>query len=410
METIIQQSPQIISLILLLAISGFFSGSETAFFNLSFTDRKKLRTSKTGETVLRLISRPKSLLNTLLFGNMIINVLYFSAAGQTAVALAGKGNTVLVTLYGIVSLFLLIIFGEIMPKSIAFSHSQDFCTLTAYPVYICQKLLAPIASVLNIVFIKPAVRLTAPAIPRADKIGLEHLRYLVKNSGKKGLINQEESELISRVMELGKSRVKEIMRPRVDIVMCEKDTEIEDVFELMRSCRVKKIPVYQNSVDNICGYVHQRDILTKNPDCISDVLRSTVFLPEQKSVESLLEFFLETKNEMAMIVDEYGGISGLATIKDVVESITSGFKGKDNSIEQISENKYRLSGSASLLEWLELIELPNIETDYSTISGFIISNTRKIPRKGDSVRYQNLKFTVEQVEENRIKTVLVELE
>jgi CBS domain containing-hemolysin-like protein len=396
-------------LLILTVLSGFMSGCETAYFNLSYADKKRLEASPRGRAVLRLTQRPSALLNTLLLANMAINVLYFSIAGKTAAALSVKYGAFGLTAASVLFLVWLILFGEILPKSIAFSHSAKFCSLSAAPLLLIRKILTPIILLTNAVFVKPAVRIMLPLIPANKKVKIEHLRSLVRNSSREGIIDAGEAELISKVVGMGTVKTREIMIPRVDMALCEAGQTPEEALSIMAEAKVNRLPVYRGVIDNVIGMVSQRDILINKPESLTNVLRAVAFMPEQKTVESLLEYFLRSKTDLAMIVDEYGGLSGMVTVKGVLRSITAAEKDGRNHITQLSENVYRVNACASLAVWLDLLELPHIASDYSTIGGFVLASLRKMPHTGDSFCYENLRFTVERVSGNRILTVLVEL-
>lgn len=399
----------IASLLLLTLLSGFMSGCETAYFNITYADKKRFMDSRRGRTVLLLTQKPSALLNALLLSNMLINVLYFSIAGKTAAALAERFGPLGLTVASVIFLVWLILFGEILPKSFAFSHSSKFCIATAAPLLIIRKILTPVIALTNTLFVKPAVRIVLPAIPQNKKVKIEHIRSLVRSSGRAGTIDAGEAELISRVVEMGSIKTREIMIPRVDMAMCDVQQTPQAALAVMREAKVSRLPVYRGAIDNVIGMVSQRDILVKRPGALADIVTPAAFMPEQKTVESLLEYFLKNKTDVAMIVDEYGGLSGMVTVKGILRSITAAEEENSSRITRLSDSVYRVDASASLAAWLDLLDLPHIEAQYSTIGGFVISSLRKVPRAGDSFNHENLCFTVEKVSGNRILTVLVEL-
>lgn len=280
-------------MLVLLACSAFFSGSETAFFNLSSRQSRLLRESrhKVQKLVARLLDRPGQLLNSLLFGNMTVNVLYYAVASvftitvKKEVGLAAAGATALT------SFALLVLVGEILPKSLAYANSRSLSVTAAVPAFLWLKVFAPLEFAFKVFVLEPVLRvLLGPArAPRA--ITVRDFRSLIDTTRKLGLITADENKLMTEVVEIGFLKVRHVMRPRVDMVACSVAKSPESAIELMRENRLTKLPVYARRIDDIVGVVHLRQLLLRPGVPLENLVEPIHFVPEQKTIESLLEFF-----------------------------------------------------------------------------------------------------------------------
>lgn len=401
-------------LLILLCFSAFFSGSETAYFSLSRRQIEQLRRSRQKLSHLAglVIGQERKLLSALLFGNMTVNVLFFAITSVLVLRLEkqfGAGSAVIA---GAVAFSLLLVFGEIFPKSVAYGRSKSFSVAAAIPTYLCLKVLTPIASVFRILIVEPALRLLLGPVRKSDSIGKEEFRSLMEQMKRRGLITTEENRLLGEIVELSLLRVKHCMRPRVDMVACSVDSSPEDVEKLLRQNRLTKISVYSGKLDNIVGYVELRDLLLRPESKVKDIVRKVDFVPEQKSIESLLEDFRKRHTDTAVVVDEYGGLAGLISLEDIAEEVLGPMDSKSvrEMVESIGPLRYRLAGDLPIHEWGHSFGVDVAEARYSTIGGLVTALLSRIPKEQDTVRLNNMKFTIEKVSHNRVESLILEFE
>ena len=404
-------------MILLLACSGLLSGSETAFFNISRNQLKLFRTStnKFRKLSATLLGDPKQLLTCLLFGNMAVNVLYFALSSLTAFRLAEKYQPAAGVVFAICSFFAILLFGEILPKSIAYSSSKSFCVIAAPFCFVCVRLLSGILKIFDFIIVAPGVRFFSGPLPNtepAQAVTSSQLIQLIGASRQRGLISQNENQLFTEVIELGLLKVRHVMRPRVDMVTCRESQTLSDIQKIMTAHKITKIPVQTEEIDKITGILHLRDIMLSPAAGINELIKNVNFVPEQKSVESLLEFFRTSKTDTAIVVDEYGGIAGAVSLEDIVEEIIGPLEPTEDlqPVEQIGPMEYRLDGNLAIHDWANVFGIDPDESRMSTIGGLTTALLGKIPKPGDKAVIKNLTLTVENVKKRRIQTILLSLE
>jgi CBS domain containing-hemolysin-like protein len=408
---------RIILMLLLLLCSSFFSGSETAFFNISTSQLQSFRksTHKLQRTVSNLLGRPKRLLTSLLLGNITVNVLFFSLASVLSVRFGSQIGPFAAAAVAFISFFVLLIVGEMLPKSLAYYNSNKFSLAAAPVCALCTRILSPIVRILEILILAPASRLFVGPIRKektTDIFSINQLKFLIEQSRQQGLISTDENQLLSEVCEFGLLKVRHVMKPRVDMVTCSISEPPDTIRLLMVQNSLKKIPVYSKNIDDTVGLISLRSLLL-NPDSkINKILEKPNFVPEQKTVESLLEFFRYSKTDTAIVVDEYGGITGIVSFEDVIEELlgTAEPSGQDELIEHIGPMEYRLAGALSIHDWSQLFGIDPAQTRLSTIGGLTVALLGRIPKPGDTVYLKNLKLTVETVHRHRIKTLLLSVE
>jgi len=404
----------LILMLLLLAGSGFFSGVETAFFNLSRRQIKLLGESRHKLQILaaKLLTKPTKLLNCLLLGNMTVNVLFFAVASVVTVRVRQQIGLTAAAITGLVSFAVLVLFGEILPKSVAYSNSRAISVGAALPVFVCVQVFTPIVFVFRLLIVEPAIRLLVGPAKPGKPITTAEFKSLIEHVRKRGLITVEENKLLTEIIELGLLKVRDCLRPRVDMIACAVTESSRKARELMRKNHLTKLPVYVGKIDNIVGLVHLRHLLLEGDASLDKLVQRVHFVPEQKSVVSLLEFFRSTHTDTAVVVDEYGGIAGSIRLEDIAEELlgpielTRGIE----PIEQIGPFEYRLAGNLAIHDWAEVFGIKLAETRVSTIGGLVTAALGKIPKSGDVAYLKNLKFTVERVRKRRIESLILTLE
>lgn len=414
MALIYQNIGRLFLMLLLLCGSAFFSGAETAFFNLSRRQKQELEKSKHRVQNLAgtLLAKPKQLLSCLLFGNMLVNVLFYALASVLALRVGRQmGVTASVIAAGL-SFVVLVVFGEVVPKSLAYANSRSVSVTTALPLTACLKILRPVVSVLRLLAVEPALRLLLGPVKRAEPITAGEFRSLIDASRSRGLITADENRLLAEIIEIGSLKVRHVMRPRVDMFACAVTDSPQSARKKMEECHLTKLAVYVREIDNVVGLVYLRDILLRANVSLDKIVRRVNFVPEQKTVESLLEFFRTTGTDTAIVVDEYGGIAGSVRLEDVAEELLGPIEVEEGMelVESVGPLQYRLAGSLAIHDWAEAFGIDVSQTQIATIGGMVTTLLGKIPESGDVARLENLKFTVERVRKHRIETVILSLE
>jgi len=404
----------IILMVILLCMSAFFSGSETAFFNLTKRQINQLKNSnhKLSNLAAAIISNPRQLLSSLLFGNMTVNVLYFASSSifvlhiekHIGVAAAGASAVVLFVL--------LLLCGEILPKSASYSSSVSISKFAALPTYGLMKILKPIVSAFQFLIITPALRLLIGHVREPKPMSTDEFQSLVSQIKRRGLITESENKLLAEIAELHILKVRHCLKPRVDLLTCDISDSKELIRNEMESNELTKIPVYQNNIDNILGFIFLRDLIIQPDAEVSELIQPAYFVPEQKTIESIVGYFQKTGTDIAIVVDEYGGLAGMISLEDVASEIFGPIEGDEEikAIEQVGPLEYRLAGSIAIHEWGKSFGVNFPQGRYSTVGGLVTALLGKIPKPGDTARLGNLLFTVEKVQKNRVITVIFKLE
>lgn len=404
-------------MIILLLCSAFLSGSETAFFNISKRQSKALQqsTNRLGLIASGLLAKPKQLLTSLLFGNMAVNVLFFALAGVLSINIGKQYGPTAGIISAVLLFFILLLAGEMLPKSLAYSHSRRFCIIASPFCFLCVSILSPILGILDFLIVAPAVRLFAGASvsgTQSEAVTAKQLKQLIESSRAHGLISADENELFAEVIELGFLKVRHVMQPRVDIIACEISDPVEKTKKLMLENSLTKIPVYKKDIDHIVGCLFLRDMLLWPEKSVSRHLKEVNFVPEQKTVESLLEFFRKSRTDMAIVVDEYGGIAGAVSLENIVAEILGPIEQDSQAepIEQIGPLEYRLAADIAIHDWAEVFNIDPEQSRLSTIGGLATALLGRIPKKGDVIYLKNLKLTVQEVRKRRIESLILSLE
>jgi len=401
-------------MLLLLAGSAFFSGVETAFFNLSRRQIKLLGKSghKLQNLAAKLLSKPRQLLSCLLFGNMMVNVLFFAVASVLAVRVRQQVGLTAAATTALLAFLVLVLFGEVLPKSVAYTNSKALSVAAALPVFLCVQIFRPIVFVFRLLIVEPTIRLLLGPAKPAKEIAKSEFKSLIEQVRKRGLITADENKLLTEIIELGFLKVRHVMQPRVDMIACAVTDSNKKAREMMQKNHLTKLPVYVGTRDNIVGLVYLRGLLLEPDASLDGLVHKVHFVPEQKTVESLLEFFRNTGTDTAIVVDEYGGIAGSIRLEDIAEELlgpielTSGIE----PIENIGPFEYRLAGNLAIHDWADVFGIEAAEARFSTIGGLVTALLGRIPKSGDVAYLKNLKFTVERVRKRRIETLILTLE
>lgn len=417
---------QLLLLPVLLVLSGFFSGSETALFSLSAHQRAVFARSRSllATTITTLLSETRALLITLLLANMTINVLFFVVSSVLLIQLnrAAWAGPVLVTAASVLPLLAIILFGEVLPKLLAARLTTTWTKLVALPLYLVHRILAPVRIFAQVAIVTPLARLISPrrAVPALSE---EELESLLTLSQRQGVIDPAEEQLMQQVLELSQLKVRDLMVPRVDIEAFDLEREPAELIALCREHQLNHMPVYRENLDNIVGVVYERQVLLHEPrdrEQLDRLIRPVKFVPEQQRGDQLLVELRKTGMTFAIVVDEYGGTSGLITLEDVVEHMVGEIPGPYASgdapqVEHIGANRWRADAGLSVHDWSEFFGrdpavegLATLEA-VSTLGGLVMARLGRVPHAGDRVALGNVQIVVERIKGRRIESVLIEL-
>lgn len=407
---------QFIALVVLLLLSATFSGSETAIFNLRAHQRQQLLAAPglRARCLGDLLRRPDQVLVTLLLANLAVNISYFASSSVLVLELSGRLPRTVAAAIGFAPLVVLILVGEVLPKVLALSHAPTIASHVAPLLWLLERIVRPIGRVLNGVFTRPAIRLLAPARPgHAHLVGHEELAAAMEASASDGLIDRQTGQLLREVVELKAIRVREVMVPRVDLKAFDLDDPREHFLEMIRATGFKRLPVYRDNLDNIIGVVDARSVLLAPDKPVASFVRKIHFVPDVISIAHLLAEFRRSGLQSAVVVDEYGGTAGFVTLEDLVEQIVGDIYDPIDRpatpLIRIGENEYRVAGDLSTREWSRIFGLPLQPHAVHTIAGLITALLGREPRVGDTARFSNLVFTVEEVQRHRVKWASVRL-
>lgn len=407
--------PALFPLLALILAAAFFNAAETAFFSLQGETIQSLRESKShrGHIVASLMDAQRDFLATILLSSMITSTLFYAGVSLVAYRIAEEGRGTLAGIVAVGGLVAAIVLGEIIPKAIALTFNRTVALAMSAPLYAVFKALGPVTRA-----VAPLVRtLTAAGLrlaPAPKRISREELSMLVDTTESQGHMAPHEGEMIEEVMNLGQTRVREIMVPRVDIVALEKGAGINDLIEVFRKTRRTKVPVYDGDIDHIIGVAFLKNALLGAPASLSDVTGPAYYVPEFKTAENLLYEFREKRITVAIVVDEYGGTAGIVTLADaageIVGPLSDEYEAPARPVEEVSPGRYRLAGDISIRDWQELFNVDIGHERLSTLGGFLVLLLGRIPRVGDTVTYRNIRFTIEDVRKHRIVSVIAGLE
>lgn len=404
----------IVILFILLLLSGFFSGSEVALVSLSKHKAKQLVEEKKAGSLfaLKLKEDPNRMLATILIGNNVVNVA--AAAITTSIALQVFSNYAVGIATGIMTL-LLLVFGEITPKTLASNKAELVSRLVAPIIWYMSIILAPLLAVLDgmigRVFGVFGIK------PRIETISEEEIISMVKTAEEEGSIKAIERNLIRNVFRFDDKNVGAIITARADMVMMSQSATVKETLDLMQGKSVSRIPVYERTRDNIVGIVYFRDLmgayLNGNTNTqIKSFVNSAYFIPDTKTISSLLRQFQRRKEHMAIVVDEHGSVVGLVTMEDVLEEIVGEIMDESDKIDphiiSVGKNKWTVLGKADVDDVNQTLKMKLDGDDYDTFSGFIMKQAGRIPSLGEVIVYNKFRIKIEDVTDNRIISTTVE--
>jgi CBS domain containing-hemolysin-like protein len=395
---------QIMGLIILLLLSGFFSSAETALFSISKTKARHIakRQNKSYLLIKRMKENPNKLLSTVLIGNNLVNV--GASALATSIAINMFQNYAVGLTTGIMT-FLILVFGEVLPKSIAIQNNILIARIVIYPIYLLSIFFYPV-----VIFLNFLTKITG-RIKKTPTVTEEELMTFVEVVEEEGEIKEEEKELIHKIFEFDDTNASEIMTPRADMFVIDADGELrlEDVV----NSGYTRIPVIQDTVDNVIGIINIKDLFlhrirSDTKVNVREIMTKPYFVPENKKLDKLLHQFKERKHHIAIVVDEHGGVSGLITLEDALEEIFGEIRDETDKEEphiiKRKDKEWVVLGKSDIDKINERIgmDIPDSK-EYDTFSGYILNTIGRIPEEKEKIAIGPYIVTVEEMDGNRVK-------
>lgn len=412
---------KLVFLVVLLISSALISGAEVAFFGLSQSDIKDIDESKTtrGNIIVKLLERPKKLLATILVANNAINigvVLLFSVIGDTIFANV-ELQWVRFVLEVVVATFLILMFGEILPKVYANRNRSAFAHLMAYPLRAIDFLFAPLSLPMR----AGTLLLHAKLGRQKSSLSVDHLSQALELTSE-GDTTKEEQKILKGIVSFGNTDTKQVMRPRIDIFALSENMKFPEVLGEIKKNGYSRIPVFSEHMDNVLGVLYVKDLLPfidRKTLNWMDLIREPYFVPENKKLDDLLLEFQEKKNHLAIVVDEYGGTSGIVTLEDIIEEIVGDisdeFDDEDLIFSKLDDFNFVFEGKTTLKDFYRVVKIED-DTEFEqqkgeseTIAGFVLEIAGSFPKKGDVVSFNEYRFVVEGLDKKRLKQIKVTL-
>lgn len=406
---------QTIALVILLIGSGFFSASETSLMSLSKIRIRHMQEEgvKGAKLVASLIEDSNKLLSTILVGNNVVNIAATSISTSLFMALLGSNGVAVATA---VMTVLVLLFGEITPKTIAANNSEKVAIFVSRPIKVIIFILKPVVWVFNLVTGVIFKILGVKDKSNQPYITEEELKTMVNVSHEEGVLEIEERQIINNVFQFGDMQAKEAMVQRLDMIAINSEDKYEEIIEMFKNEKFSRMPVYNESIDDIIGILNIKDIIFLSDEeiqqfNIKDYIREPFFTYEFKKITQLLEEMKIEKSQMAIVVDEYGGTAGLITIEDLVEVIVGDIEDEydeeEEEIQVIKEDEYIVDGSIKITDVNELIGVRLESEEFDSIGGYIIGYLRRLPEENEVIEVDNIKFCIESLDKNRIKKVRI---
>ena len=411
------ETGQLIAIIILLCLSAFFSSSETA---LTTVNQIRMRTladngDKRAARVLHVTGNPGKMLSAILIGNNIVNLSASSISTSLAIHLFGNTGAGIAT--GILT-FLILIFGEVTPKTMATIKADSMSLTAAAPIGFLMKILTPVIFIINKLSLGLMFLLHVNIKDAQKKMTEEELRTIVDVSQENGVIEHEERDMIHNLFDFGDAEAKEIMVPRIDMTFVQADATYQEVLDIFRQDMFTRLPVYEDSTDNVIGIINMKDFLLQNdtPEfSVRNLLREPYFTYEHKNTADLFLEMRKSSISLAIVLDEYGVTAGLITLEDLLEEIVGEIRDEydadeEDDITRISDREFYVLGSANLDDVSEALSLHFTSDDYDTIGGYCLGLLDHLPEKNEIILTDNnILLRIDRMEKNRIERIYIRL-
>ena len=411
------ETGQLIAIIILLCLSAFFSSSETA---LTTVNQIRMRTladngDKRAARVLHVTGNPGKMLSAILIGNNIVNLSASSISTSLAIHLFGNTGAGIAT--GILT-FLILIFGEVTPKTMATIKADSMSLTAAAPIGFLMKILTPVIFIINKLSLGLMFLLHVNIKDAQKKMTEEELRTIVDVSQENGVIEHEERDMIHNLFDFGDAEAKEIMVPRIDMTFVQADATYQEVLDIFRQDMFTRLPVYEDSTDNVIGIINMKDFLLQNdtPEfSVRNLLREPYFTYEHKNTADLFLEMRKSSISLAIVLDEYGVTAGLITLEDLLEEIVGEIRDEydadeEDDITRISDREFYVLGSANLNDVSEALSRHFTSDDYDTIGGYCLGLLDHLPEKNEIILTDNnILIRIDRMEKNRIERIYIRL-
>lgn len=406
---------QIVFLILLLVLSAFFSSAETA---LTTVNRIRLRTlaedgDKRAARVLRITDDSGKMLSAILIGNNIVNLSASSIATSLAIKLWGSVGAGIAT--GILTL-LILIFGEISPKTLATIYSEKISLMYSGTIELLMKILTPVIFIINKLSLGFLLLLHVDPNAGDQQMTEEELRTIVDVSKESGVIESEEHAMIHNLFDFGDAQAKEVMVPRIDMIFANINSSYDELIQIFQENMFTRLPIYEESTDNVIGILNMKDLLfctDREHFCVRDVMREPYFTYEHKNTAELFMEMRKPSVSLAIVLDEYGATAGLITLEDLLEEIVGEIRDEYDTDEEdfilpLNEREYMVLGSTNLDDLCEELGLNFTSEDYDTIGGYLMGLLDHLPEKNEIIiTDDDVLLRVEQMDKNRIERIYI---
>jgi len=408
-------------LVVLLALSAIFSAFESAIFNASYIKLESLsKKSNLAKKILSLKKRTDSVISTIVLGNNFVNILFSAIVTYLAIKIAESKNvsqSLAVIVATIIATLAIVLFGETVPKSIGAYLSEKSSMKLYYPFMLFWFLFYPLALALSHItngFLK-----LFHIKKRGKRIfdTQEEMLSMLEIGKEEGIIEKTEQKMIFSIFEFGDTLVREVMTPRVDIISLSVESTLDDVLKCIMNSNHSRIPIYENNIDNIIGILYIKDLFkifsakTEKTTDLQSILRNAYFVPETKGVDELFNEMQKNKIQIAMVFDEYGGLSGLITIEDILEEIVGEiqdeYEVEEKTSQKIGENAYLISGTLEVEDFNEHFNANFSDEEATTIGGIILEKLGRLPNPGEEISINKFKFIISKIRNRRIVQVKV---
>lgn len=419
---------ELLLIIVLILINAFFAASEMAIVSLNKTKLNVMAEegNEKAKLINKVLAEPSRFLSTIQIG---ITLAGFFASASAATSISNYLSVFLskfkipgsqhisVVFITILLSYITLVFGELFPKRIALQKSEELSMAVIRPIIFVSKLTKPFVKLLT-VSTNLLVKLFGFSLDNLEeKMSKEEIRSMIEVGEETGVINEIEKNMIDGIFEFDDTLAKEIMTPRTNVFALDINTPVEELIDQVLEEQYSRIPVYENDIDNIIGVLYMKDLFVhvrnnKSID-IRSMLRPAYFVPETKNIDALFKELQRTNNHMAILIDEYGGFSGITTIEDLIEEVMGNifdeYDESDDDIKKLDSNTYLVDGLTSIDDINELLDLDLPSDDFDTIGGFVITLLGSIPKEDENtvVEYENITFKIEKVDEKRIEKLKI---
>ncbi len=388
-----------LTFVVLVLLSGSFSASETALFSLERHDLGRCK-----KRVGRLLQSPRDLLVTILLGNLLVNVFFFALAARLSLGDLPHGHLI----SAVSALVVLLIMGEILPKTIALRAPVGLSNFLSIPLTPLVATLAPLRKLITGV-LEVALRALGEAGQLDHAVTSEMLAGVLERSAGEGTIASEEANMLAEIVELGGTHVREIMTPRVDTLMLDIEEDPEPIIQSALARGITWLPVTEGGIDQIIGSVRLRNLLRRKGRDVRSLLMPVKFVPEVSKVLALLHELREDRAAEAVAVDEWGGTAGVVTIEDIFEEIVGELRvegeARETHVIPLGEGRFRVHGGLSIRDWNDEFGLEVVPNEFETVGGFVTALLGRIPRTGDRVRSGDFVYLVHEMRGRRVLAV-----